>query len=411
MITFSQLEKKGNLGNQLFQIASTMGIAIRNNQDFAFPKWSHQHAFLNELPVLERPIPERFSEPNFGYRDYSFEKDADLFGYFQSELFFDVLKTEHYFTFKPNFVTHVKQKLQKCFEKEVVLISIRRGDFVNHPDYYQLPISYYLLALLTEFPDWESKNLLVCSDDLAYAKFHFDFLPNVFFPDGLSGLEQLAAASLAKHFIISNSTFSWWSAWFGEKNGGKIIRPLHNFTDEKRARDNDADYYPKRWQIFEPAAQKLDLGGTILQLESENLFWKQYLERWFCNFSTSAHTSAAERSLSKYFLPPFALYYICQKKHIDYYLFKVLKISRFYDKDSFLRMSDFGFYTLGFNTSVPRFSAELCSDSNHPISIKVAEFGGIFATRYIRKYYFRTAMIFVKSNIKKMLKFLKIICI
>lgn len=36
MITFSKLEKKGHLGNQLFQIASTIGVAVDNQHDFVF---------------------------------------------------------------------------------------------------------------------------------------------------------------------------------------------------------------------------------------------------------------------------------------------------------------------------------------------------------------------------------------
>lgn len=45
MITFSNLGKKGNLGNQLFQLASTIGIAEKNNQEYCFPSWDYADYF------------------------------------------------------------------------------------------------------------------------------------------------------------------------------------------------------------------------------------------------------------------------------------------------------------------------------------------------------------------------------
>jgi hypothetical protein len=39
MITYSNLGKKGDLGNQLFQIASIIGIAENNHQEYCFPIW------------------------------------------------------------------------------------------------------------------------------------------------------------------------------------------------------------------------------------------------------------------------------------------------------------------------------------------------------------------------------------
>lgn len=37
MFTFKKLGRYGRIGNQMFQIASTIGIAIKHNDTFAFP--------------------------------------------------------------------------------------------------------------------------------------------------------------------------------------------------------------------------------------------------------------------------------------------------------------------------------------------------------------------------------------
>ena len=66
-LTFSQLGRYGRFGNQLFQIASTIGIAKKLRYNFAFPKWINHDAaerfgtkepidiynyILNDLPEI-----------------------------------------------------------------------------------------------------------------------------------------------------------------------------------------------------------------------------------------------------------------------------------------------------------------------------------------------------------------------
>jgi hypothetical protein len=51
-----------------------------------------------------------------------------------------------------------------------------------------------------------------------------------------------------KHFIIANSTFSWWGAWLGEKSGSLIISP-----GELRGNRTAWGFFgliPDRWQIL-----------------------------------------------------------------------------------------------------------------------------------------------------------------
>ena len=45
MLTFENLGKLGRLGNQMFQIASVIGIAKRSAIGFCFPEWEYQEFF------------------------------------------------------------------------------------------------------------------------------------------------------------------------------------------------------------------------------------------------------------------------------------------------------------------------------------------------------------------------------
>ncbi len=268
MIVFSQLGNKGHLGNQLFQIASVIGLAKKHNMDFGFPAWKWAGYF--EIPLPE--IPERhfnlLPETKFHWHEWPIEadKDYDLDGWLQSEKYFDRKRLTNYFTFKPSLIAGMKKKFSALLSKQTIVISIRRGDFVNHPDYFQLPVLYYILALEEHFPDWRNRNILVTSDDVTYCKIHFSFLENAFFADQLNAAEQLLLASLCDDFIISNSTFSWWTAYLGEKSHSKIIRPAHYFRGAKAQKDSDADFFPERWKLYDHREKKLSLDNTTLIL-------------------------------------------------------------------------------------------------------------------------------------------------
>lgn len=266
MIIFSRLGKKGNLGNQMFQIASTIGIALKNNQEFSFSKWEYSVYFQKEFPEIKKN--ESFQiikEKSFKYNELKIEKgNYDLNGWLQSEKYFDKRNTKELFLFEEKFFNCLLNNHKPLFNKKTILISIRRGDFINHPHYFQLSFKFYFLALIKNFPDWEERNLIFTSDDIAYCKYHFSFLKSAFFLEELSAIEQLALGSQCDDFIISNSTFSWWLAWLGEKRNSKIIRPIKNFRDEFALKNDDSDYFPSRWISFDD--NSYSLGSNYLNL-------------------------------------------------------------------------------------------------------------------------------------------------
>lgn len=100
IVTFDHLGAYGRFANQLFQISGTIGIARRNQFDFAFPAWRNyaalrfgqpdldvQGRFANPLPLYNgAPLPEHFID--FGYRSVRLTRSVSLLGYFQSERYF-----------------------------------------------------------------------------------------------------------------------------------------------------------------------------------------------------------------------------------------------------------------------------------------------------------------------------------
>lgn len=229
MITFAQLGKYGRLGNGMFQIASTIGIARRFGYQFAFPEWkNHDHKtrfgstedidiqkyFLNPLPFTDDPTKFPDYPMQWGYHGDYIPDNVSLSGHMQSERYFKHCEQDirHYFRMKDPY-----PKSDWC------AIHVRLGDYDDnyHP---RLTMEYYRKAM-SHFH--ESTNFLVFSDDKWAATEMFGNKATVF--AGGDYMDDFTMMRSCKHFIIGNSTFSWWPAWLGEDPDKKVIAPSNWF--------------------------------------------------------------------------------------------------------------------------------------------------------------------------------------
>lgn len=262
MISFSKLGQKGRLANQCFQIVAMFGFAEKHNVELSLPEWKYKQYFPNLKWQTKPGNFKHVDEPTYHYAPDFFDsldwdKDMDFEGYFQSEKWFPS-NTKELFAFHPGLIEAVRKPFEKAFERPIIAVHVRRGDYVNNPNYAQLSPLYYLLALETHFPHWRDCNLIFFSDDPDYTKIHFQCLPNAYFSDNLTDIADLCLMSQCDHFIIANSSFSWWGAFLGEKPGTKIVRPAHHFAG-KLASNSICDLYPKRWIKFDHDGKKIDL--------------------------------------------------------------------------------------------------------------------------------------------------------
>ncbi|TDE02040.1 alpha-1,2-fucosyltransferase [Flavobacterium sandaracinum] len=321
MLTFLKLGSKGNLGNQLFQISSVIGLACKHKHDFAFPYWKYECYFDEKLPLLVSNIKNRLVEKKFSYHDWEIEnEDYNIDGWLQSEKYFSNHLTKIYFNFEYDFKQKIYKKYKVIFEKKVILISIRRGDFTNNPDFYQPTLKYYYSALIYFFKDWQDRNIIFISDDLEYCKFHFDFLKNAFFATDLNDIEQLCLGSMCDDFIISNSTFSWWVAWLGEKTNSRVIRPERNFIGQLGMKFDETDFFPERWLVHSYKQSKLELKNVvfIINLDDNLTINKKFLKICLNYISEYFVVTILLRSNKKKKLQFFLKEYDCKNQNIIY---------------------------------------------------------------------------------------------
>ena len=266
MITFSKLGKHGNLGNQLHQVASLIGFSEKYNCELVLPKWKYSNYFKN-LPLQAEVETDFFIEEKYFHYTPEFwdtysesfkTRHVDVLAFLQSEKYWRHCKEKvhHALRFDDELLKRVKARFEKSLERKTIAISIRRGDFITNPNHYFLPLDYYLQALVNFFPNYREYSIIIFSDEVEYCYLHIKHLSNIFFAKGLTPIEQLSLMSLCDHFIISNSTFSWWGAMLGEKKESIVVRPAYHFQGEWGTLHNSRDYYPDRWKIFDHQHQQ-----------------------------------------------------------------------------------------------------------------------------------------------------------
>lgn len=290
MIGMNNWGTNGRAGNQLFQWAFISSTARKHNVPYVLPKWDQAHLFKGKIPV-GTVNGTKIRERAYTYSDYSdlnYQMDLDFHGHFQNEKYFDdKVKEEVQFTDK--FQADVKGKYSKLFKRTTISIGVRRTDYLTLP-YYQLSANYYISALEKHFPDWRNCNLVFISDDLDWCRFHFGCLDNAYFPESRD-LEQMCLSSLCDHFIIANSTFHWWAAFMGEKEGAKVVQPTKLFIGSLLEKHGDVNFYSDRWVKHEEQPVDLkDVTFTIpVFLDSNDR--KENLELTLCllqrNFNTN----------------------------------------------------------------------------------------------------------------------------
>lgn len=261
----------GGLGNQMFQYAAGLSMAIQKNvpykidtsdfrnyklHKYSLDKWNISAAIATSSEVQPLKSKRLFFLKNKEYREFGFNFDAELFkqsppvyikGYWQSEKYFinvrDLLLKE--FTPK-NPLSEFSQGILNLLEKSSLSISlhIRRGDYLlekNQKIHGVCGLDYYESAILQFENQYKNATFFIFSDDIQWAKDNLKFNSNKIWVDGndsSKNFEDIYLMSRCNHNIIANSSFSWWGAWLNNHGDKKIIAPKAWFhSDQYNASD------------------------------------------------------------------------------------------------------------------------------------------------------------------------------
>ena len=269
----------GGLGNQLFQIFTTISYAIKANNEYAFlnvktlgggsstQRFTFWDTFLKKLqPVLQGVLPSMpmIKEEGFPFKELPVSmlkhRDVCIHGYFQSYKYF-----HPYFPLICKILEIKKQKREivekSGISKEVldktISMHFRIGDYKKYSHFHPImPTQYYLDSLSYVhffYPEEKFTILYFCEEEdvemveqmIKTCKKEF---PNYKFTRASTTLEdweQMLLMSECGHHIIANSSFSWWGAYLNVKVDKIVCYPSLWF--QKSAKKDTSDLCPSLW--------------------------------------------------------------------------------------------------------------------------------------------------------------------
>lgn len=255
----------GGLGNQLFIYAAAKRLALTNNaqlrldirsgfeQDNPFenhyslrhfniddPIASEEESYLGINGPKRRywsrkissflPFQKRFHikhEGGFEPRLLSRKVTGKLYlqGYWQDERYFKDIKEIIRQKFKivtPHESTTLEFE-QKIKSSNAVCLHARRKNYEHaiSEDYYNKAIDFIAARVsnphffcFSDAPEWFAKNLRI---DHPFTVVDAN--------DDQKDYEDLYLMTLCNHYILANSTFSWWGAWLGDNPDKIVVAP------------------------------------------------------------------------------------------------------------------------------------------------------------------------------------------
>ena len=273
-LTFKDIGNRGRLGNQLFQIASTIGIAESNGLEWMFPtsiiNCTAGQLFRlsgeferNDQSVKVIDYLELYETPyDIELPAHRVDRDIviSLGGYFQVYQYFEKShNTLHDYLKVPlEMIRTVQSAVPEVMLTHSLTVHVRRGDYVGNFLYSDIGFDYYHSTLQ------HMRNisaLIIVTDDKTWVK--REMLPRFSKRGGgyklivspfESVLHDFVLLMLGHHIIIANSSFSWWAAYFKKFHAGlrdgAVYAPYPWYNDSGRfAGLNRVSFYPSDWRL------------------------------------------------------------------------------------------------------------------------------------------------------------------
>ena len=296
-----QVPLMGRLGNQLFIYAAARAISLKQGRemwfsDYDYTLWHNdsrldcfmlsdgvfykdslsftpkqkvgnflykafcRHKDVNQVAMMEARMQWLFHMFDMFMSQEGYLVPSDnrcdnlfVFGYFQSEKYFKEYK-ERILTeleFRTNMFCEDAQKLGRDISANPnsVCIHIRRGDYLKDPVFNVCKDDYYYRAIDRMSYIIPNAEYYVFSDSINEVKSLFSKYTklNVSYIDSkYTDQESMYLGSCCSHFIMTNSSFSWWMQYLSKNPEKIVLAPSRWFGIER-----PCNIFQDNWQLIE----------------------------------------------------------------------------------------------------------------------------------------------------------------
>lgn len=254
----------GGLGNQMFQVAHGLDLGRRTGAEPRFvdlstvkgrvprrwglhcfnisrePLTTIQAALLKirisvavRLQKLSPKLSMGVLSDSYWSQPYALTASPKICsGYWQGERFFkeSAILVKETFIFPD--VLEVPPGLDFASARPIVAVHVRRGDYVTdpvaHAYHFVCGEIWYLNAMQQMRACIPGAEFYVFSDDTDWAKTKFGDSEDVSIvasDHSAPAWNDMARMSRCQHFIISNSSYSWWASYLGKTGDSVILAP------------------------------------------------------------------------------------------------------------------------------------------------------------------------------------------
>lgn len=168
---------------------------------------------------------------------------STMVGYWQSEKYFaDIsayVRSTFHFRHFPCVARH-----RRMLSESGIFVHMRRQDYVGMQHFHGMPsLDYYTSSVEYIRSTTGARNVFVFSDDHQWCKENFP--KDYVVIEDTNKYEDLNLMASCKHAVLANSSFSWWGAWLGDMQPGRVVvAPARWFADPTMY---DVDIVPERW--------------------------------------------------------------------------------------------------------------------------------------------------------------------